>query len=89
MSTNWKAGSWRASDLRLRLRIVSITVAVLPVPGTPDTYKHLPLLLPACKAKSALRTCMLAADVLLHCGLACAWLVLSEGYKASTAARLP
>jgi len=96
MSTNWKAGSWPASVLRLRLRIVSKTVAVLPVPGTPDTYKHRPPLLPACKAKSALRTCMLATHMVLHCGLACAWLVLSDArsratsvYIAPTAARLP
>ena len=33
--------------MRLRLRIVSSTVAVLPVPGTPDTYRHRPPLLPA------------------------------------------
>lgn len=42
ISTNWKCGTRLRSARRLKSRITSSTVAVLPVPGMPETYRHLP-----------------------------------------------
>ena len=41
MSTNMKSGSSLSSAACLRYPVTSITVAVLPVPGTPEMYMQL------------------------------------------------